>query len=577
MNKKNRVCEPLNKAVLASFVGLMLSGNSVWGDVSGTVYRDLPLDGATPNTYGVKDTNELGVAGITVTVTDSNGNVVGTPATTDASGNWTVAGTSGDVRVEFSNLPTYLQSSPVNTGSNTTVQFISDGATADLGLHNPADYSEADPRMTTIEFVSGDPLGGGTTAGFDGWFLFNDSDQGGYDTSSFDVLSSIGSVGAVWGTAYQRSTQTVFTSAAIRRHSGLGSIDGTNSTTGGIYTADISGSAPYNAVPWLDVNTLAGVDTGQDPRTEEGSTLPANATDPSHDVLAFSTAGKRAIGDIDVSEDDQKLYVVNLFQKNLLVIDIASKSLLETVAIPDPGCADGDYRPWAVEEHDGELFVGVTCSAETSQQVADLAIHVMQRDAATFNSVFSITDLSYSRDELEGGYSGDWGPWRLDWYDLDNQGGWPTMDPAPVLSDIAFDIDGAMILGINDYTGLQIGAINYRADTSNNSTGTEGISAGDILKACSDGAGGWVLENAGSCGGVAGASPSNNGVGGGEFFYDGAQGSGDGRHNENHWGGLALIPGSNKIAMTAMDPSSDLRAGGGYVAGYNDRCSVTRL
>ncbi|CAA6820746.1 MAG: Unknown protein, partial [uncultured Sulfurovum sp.] len=73
--------------------------------VSGTVFRDLPVNGTTLNTYGVEDANELGVEGVTVTAYPSGAASVST--TTDASGAWTLA-TTTDVRIEFSGWPSYL-------------------------------------------------------------------------------------------------------------------------------------------------------------------------------------------------------------------------------------------------------------------------------------------------------------------------------------------------------------------------------------------------------------------------------------------------------------------------------------
>ena len=47
---------------LLTFVAvLFIAVQSLNAQVSGTVFRDLPVNGTSLNTYGVKDANELGV------------------------------------------------------------------------------------------------------------------------------------------------------------------------------------------------------------------------------------------------------------------------------------------------------------------------------------------------------------------------------------------------------------------------------------------------------------------------------------------------------------------------------------
>ena len=78
----------------------VIATSLVNADISGVVFRDLPVNGTTANKYGVKDTNEFGVAGVTVTGVDSSGTIA--TAITKANGSYTLTGLSGKVRVEFS-------------------------------------------------------------------------------------------------------------------------------------------------------------------------------------------------------------------------------------------------------------------------------------------------------------------------------------------------------------------------------------------------------------------------------------------------------------------------------------------
>lgn len=569
---KNKLHFSKRSRPIALLCSLLFITSMLSAQMSGRVWEELPVRDETGtltlNVYGTQEANENGVEGVMVTVYPG-----GHTTMTGPSGNWSIAAaTTFPARVEFSAWPAHLKPNFEGTSTKTSIQFVATAASAanvNFSLHNPGRYSNTvNPSLMLNQYIAGDPTGTGTAEGFDTWFKFDWDESGAYNAASFDLLSDFGGIGATWGMAYHRATSTAFAAASVRRHSGLGTIDGTNTTTGGIYAVNAD-AAPYTVTPWLDVNTLAGVNTGADPRDGSAdNNLSNDAEDTSVDLAAFSLVGKRGLGDIDVSEDDSKLYVVNLHQRNVLEIDIATKALLNTYTIADPGCANGDYRPWAIENHEGELYVGVTCSAETSQNAADLEVHVMQLSGGSFStSVFSIDGaaMGYSRDPLYDSspdVEGDWGPWRTVWTDLDYCCGWPTGDPAPSLQDIEIDVDGSLILGINDITGFQIGARNNRALAGDMTTAAEGISAGDILRATPNGAGGWTLESGGVAGGVTGANTTAGGPGNGQFYDDDARGNGGGVHLESHWGGMALFAGSDLVAYSAMDPVTDPRAGG---------------
>ncbi|MGA9349661.1 MAG: GEVED domain-containing protein, partial [Anaerolineae bacterium] len=81
------------------------------GQISGHVFRDYDADGAN-------DANEPGVAGITVTAYDVTGLAVASD-TTDANGDYTLAGLiqTEVYRIEFTDLPSYLQPGPCGTDS----------------------------------------------------------------------------------------------------------------------------------------------------------------------------------------------------------------------------------------------------------------------------------------------------------------------------------------------------------------------------------------------------------------------------------------------------------------------------
>ena len=522
-----------------------------WAQVGGQVFEEFPVNGTSLNIYGVMEANEIGVDGVTVTITDAAGTV--TTQTTAGGGLWSDPTANFPVRVEFSwPTITWLQSSPQGSGSNTSVQFITASNTSvNFGLHNPGNYvADAAPDYVIPGYVNGDPLLGGTTAAFPAIYKVDNAATGSGDPAAIAMnytnLSDLDAVGATWGIGAHRSTNTVFAGAFIKRHTGLGPMG-----TGGIYQIDANTGA---VTQWLDINTLAGVNTGLDPRVEEGSVLPGDKDQPSVDLLAFSTVAKRAIGDVDVSMDDTKLHVMDLAGKQLLVIDIASKGLDASFPIPDPGCSNGDYQPFGLGEFQGEIYTGVVCTGETSKVDTDISATVFRLDGTTWTPVLSNINLNFARpDNTTPSNKTDWEHWANDWSDVTNPGGWPTSAFSPILSDLTFDVDGSMILGFMDRGGHQIGAFTHQAIAGDNSTGTEGYAQGDILRAGYS-SGTWTLENNGTAGGIttAGAN-TGEGPGGGEFYL-GDYGRSASAHPESPMGGLAMVAGSGRVALSQLDP-----------------------
>lgn len=127
--------------------------------------------------------------------------------------------------------------------------------------------------------------------------------------------------------------------------------------------------------------------------------------------------------------------------------------------------------------------------------------------------------------------------------------------PQPWLTGIAFD-RGNLVLGIRDRFGDQAG--------EDHPVGGEGVSAGDLLRACGSLATGWTLESNGSCGGVKGGGVGDKqGPGGGEFYNLESFSS---VHQETSLGSVLQLAGSPNVMYTVFDPSTvngnDWRSGG---------------
>jgi hypothetical protein len=522
------------------------------GEIQGTVFRDYDADGTIDGT-------EPGVAGITVTAYDGAGTAVATTAT-NANGDYTLGGLTDtqEYRIEFTGLPGYLLSGPTGADSITTAAFVTSPSTnAHLAVNNPGHYCQSNPELATTCFINGDPLLGGTAASGDVFVSYPYSASG-QNAGLINHIAVANQMGPVWGIAYQRSTSTLFTAAIMKRHAGFGSLG-----TGGLYAVDYSNPASPVVSNFLDLNTLAGVNTGADPRTAPGyPPLPASATSSSTDPGAFDAAGKMALGDIDISEDEQTLYIMNLNARTLLALDIASQTLVSQTAVPDPGCADpNDVRPWGVKVHDGEIYIGVVCSGETSGLDADLDFYVMRQSGATFVTVLD-GDLSYTKGEthssMPAGTCDHWQAWTANFSDLSTfgsaSGGIRACRPQPILSDIEFDDGGAMILGFMDRAGNQLGFQQRSTDPVDTNL-YAGYVSGDILRAYLSGV--YVLESGGTAP-TGGCGANGQGPGGGEFYCGETYAT---IHEETSLGGLALLYGTGEVAVNVMDPF-DVFSGG---------------
>ncbi|MBI4515990.1 MAG: hypothetical protein HY699_09280, partial [Deltaproteobacteria bacterium] len=564
------------------------------GYVSGYVYRDFDAD-------GVRDGLEPGVLGVTVTAYDAANNVI-TSATTASNGGYTLTGVSGTARIEFSGWPSYLAPGPNGVSNGTSVQFVtSPSCNVGFGLVEPGEYCQANPTLAVPWYVNGDPLAGGTAGTATAMISFPYTASG--TTPAWTQLSTAANIGATWGLAYQRSTTTLFAAATMKRHVGFGPFGTAATRTGAIYAINTSGPTVTN---FVNLNTL-GVPTGADPH----SGLPADSVTPNHDPNSWDPVGKISFGDIDISDDERTLWVMNLSDRSLYEVFINRPAVTPTAAnvtqhaITDPGCSNGDFRPWGVKVHDGLVYVGVVCSAETSQNPADLKAYVLAYNPSSpgFTTLFTFP-LTFTRGCAANDgtcWSAKWLPWISSFPGLGSTTlpcwnpatqtaapcdgaitgyGKQTIYPQPMLTDIEFDERGAMILGFGDRLAQQTGNANYAPSASDTFT-HEGTSAGDMLRACKTCSGnglgcvvdgdcptaqtcGWNLESNGSCLGLT-SSPGTTesrpqGPGGGEFYwgdnynYDNSDASNGSTHDQLLSGGLVQWLGSGEIVSTMYDP-----------------------
>ncbi len=579
-----------------AFVDLIACTDPCVADgIGGNVFNDFNNDGADAGA------SDVGQANVRVEVYDCAGMLV-CATWTDVDGNWSCAGLNDDeeYRVEFSTpLQDYLQPSAAGTDNGTNTQFVTaPSCDVDYGVISLSAYCDANPDLAIPCFVNGDPAATPVTGGVntdDAFVQFSDASTG--NTPIPIHNGSAAQLGTVWGSAVQASTGRLFTAAMLKRHSGLGpgGIDG-------IYV--LEDGVNNSAALWLDGEINTDVSAAINPVSAVGA-VPSNAgrglgakDQPNYDADVFPLIGKVGYGDLDISEDEKTLYVINLADRTLNLIDIASvdngNPQITTVPIPDPGCNDGIARPWGLGVRDGIVYVGVVCTGELSGRTAGMtdpttnleAFVYAFRPGTGFNETPAL-EFSLDFDGVDGnadrGCTGSpdagcrWFTWIDNFIDDNDDfyeqafGGDVYIAPQPILSDIEFDSEGFMVLNFTDRNGHQLGWINFKPDpTETDATTIRTVTGGDLLIASPDAGGiSWTLENNGSVGTRTSAGTgsgqtgeggpnTNQGPGGGEFFFEDFLG---GAHSELPAGSSAIIPGTNRLATATMD-AIDFRSHG---------------
>ncbi len=589
--------------LLLALVGVpMLSFLPVDSRITGRVFRDF-------NANGVFDTTpiEVGVAGVTVTAYTPTGSSV--TATTGADGTYSLVTVTGTkYRVEFTGLETGDFESAYGsvTGNNgTSVQFAASGdVNVNLGVNYPGQYySTATPKVVTSGFVSGNQSVSASIL----WGASFNATSTGSTVASKDDLGTTTQLGSVWGTAYAKTSKKLYVAAFTKRHVGFGPAG-----AGGIYVTQLSGNLSA-ATP----TTFYDFPDSEVGGSSIHGTLPATSGGASNDTEAFDKVGKTSLGDIELSDDEQFLYVVNLFNRRLYKFPTAGGEPT-WVAIPNPASSATytDYRPFALKVYRNKVYVGVVASNESSYPASDATDYtknastitdskgvstgmkavVYEFDGTSFNNT-PVLDfpLTYKKQPSNADITPNtavargmqWRPWTSI-YRLDRNDGYFSY-PQPWLTGIEFDVNGDMILGLRDRFGDQIGYENYRPAGAAGPGGTTTISAiapGEVLRAGKSGSS-WTIENKAV---VNGSTPSTDqkkqfGPGGAGALYAGTVNSttyfnnianggvegkyywGDqvdagGNHGASSLGGLAVFAGSGDMVMTAMDPNNTFNVGG---------------
>ena len=646
--------------------------------ISGLVFRDFNGNGTRQNTSGTFV--EPLAPGVIVTAYNGNDVIlasytsIGTGASnytipvSGAAYNGTLGSNTGfvpnatAVRLEFT-IPNsvaclvnglYDFSSKSGLTYGTSVRFLATSGGARTGtnfaLNNPSDYvSDAAPFANTFVFqatqFNGNPLIAGTSSTQRALVKFPYNRSGTTVLAASEILATAAQIGSVYGVAYSKYAQRVFTSAFMKRHAGFGPANGTfNNAPGAIYIVNPAlnsgtGAASYltslDALGFPTHNTTGAPAYGSgssyslassgagNARTETvtytangvgviGSNATRNlqndVTDQSNDPAAFGQIGRVSLGDIEMSSDGQYLFVVNLYDRKIYQLQLNSITnptaaiYVNSWDLPAPparsasglpgaattyGSATAGFyngtvglqRPFALKFYRGKLYVGAVTTGEGTGAVStidnntgnveytDLWSYVWELTPGSGFNASPVLQfpLNYNKGTNPDSHNESWSPWtntmpNSNVFPAGNQ--WNTSQA--ILAGITFDVDGSMIIGIRDRAGDQGGYQNYML--SGTATTRTAMAFGDQLRAfknpgsCTFGLETNGSEGAGTTKAATAGANNGQGPGGGEFYYqDGIEmyngsPSGVNYHFNTSQGSLNILPGTENVTATFMDP-----------------------
>ncbi|MEO6190373.1 MAG: SdrD B-like domain-containing protein [Saprospiraceae bacterium] len=517
------------------------------------------------NGNGIQESSETGLPGIEVRLYNDNKQLVASTIT-KTNGIWSIGNLiqGMKIRAEFQVPLGLYDSNPGLDNKTRTQKTIVGNCKVDLGLYQLNSIIDENPWCATAVFVKGNALDT-TSPAFNRPAivanLYNTTEGGPRVGPNGNYnLASAGEIGSVWGLSFQKESRKLYSTAFLKRNAALGPFG-----LGAIYVTDLNNFLP-NPVPTPGYNYYGmtqlllnlddfGIKTGDEKKLIRDLSKDPNAA--SHDSIAFNLIAKWGLGDNDLNEIGDTLFVVNMYNKSLIQIAIGNPLILPITAnriteipIPDPGCsATSDWRPWGLKYKNGKLFVGGVCSAESTGNKNDLNATIYSFENNLFTKVTSF-DLNYTKGFLNDNYCSTFRPWSNDFYTYRINAD-IICGPVPVLSDIEFDSEDNMIVSIGDRYGYQTGGRDYGTDIKDGTIYLN-FSGGDNLKLfkLKDE---YLLEKNATSGFITTLGANNNqGICGGEFYYQ----DGFYTHQEGALGGLAAHPSYNTILATMMDPAS---------------------
>lgn len=283
-----------------------------------------------------------------------------------------------------------------------------------------------------------------------------------YDTRGYEApatptpiqIASALEVGTVWGKAYNATNKKLYVSAFLRRHAPM-----SPHGLGAIYEIDVSDTTSDATIGtptlWMDLNSTAHLGAGATlfPSETDANRELNSPFAPSYDVWAFDKVARQGIGGLELSDDYSTMYAMDLTNRQLLEIDVATQSVTQ-YAIPNPGCIDAsaEVRPFGVDYLDDNVYVGVTCDEPGD---ADTRPFVMRLNPdGSFSNVIASGSIKGRR-------------WTKPWEDDPMAGGCNASnrnDYVPVVTNMELDENGNMLIGVMGINGWRYSSDNYAPD-----------------------------------------------------------------------------------------------------------------
>jgi hypothetical protein len=629
------------KIILSGFF-LLISSITLNAQISGTVFLDFNGNGTQDNTAASSTTAanaEPGIAGVILKAYNAS-DVLIASQTTNASGyyNFPVGSAANQIPNGTSVRLEYVL--PQNCTTNSTIDFAGQGAsvygsnlqfktqapsavTANFSISNPQQYrgSFNNPKVFVPKHINGNPVASpaGNAATEVGMYSFNYTASGQTSTgnNAKTSLATASQIGSCWGVAYNKYNDRVYTSALVKRHTGLGpggpvGTPNPVNAPGSIYVVNpnTSNSGSF----FFSMDALGAAYYTHDHTAGNALNVRDNVTRglnkdmdiPSADAAAFDQVGKTGIGDLELSDDGRYMWLTNLYNQKLYRIDLTNaaapvaptaataSSLITSWNLPSLSCSS-TLRVWGLKSYRGKIYAGVVCTGESDANANSTSnnntnyngttvtggsfnsgnAYVLEFDpagAGTWSTQLTIP-LSYPRGNTadENFNISRWYNWASSFnaikYNTSITSG-ALVHAQPILSNIEFDVDGTLIVGFMDRLGLQSGLNMPDVSGSGSYYGEVG---GDLLRAYNNGCT-YQLESNGKEG-AASSKAATTGANGGQGLGSGTYGAGGANYGEFYWderyywptggywahnetslGSLAFLPGSNEIMNGMMDP-----------------------
>lgn len=635
------------KAILSLFLTLTCS-SAYAGTVTGRAFIDFNQNGIFDDNFTTASSGgtgsvtlavDYGVGGVNVELYDQTGALVGSAVTSSdplTLGEYSITTpVNGPYRVQFKSSLSEYGFGPKGINNETSVRFISDNDAlgVDIGLSSKELYCNNDPLFAVNYYSNGDQsaaynvdkytlIGAPYTAGDHG--SLNPADFEKPEVPEFKTPAK--DIGTTWGLAYSKKRKIVYAASFYKINASFG--PGKDKTYG---TSDDAG-----AIYAIDKETGAVVDTFTVPNATLNAHTPLFAhynyanfivwEQPAASFGTYDAVGKTSLGGVALSEDETKLYVINLEDRKLYMLDAVTGAFIASQPIPlAPDFVDGgttvatnpdDLRPFAVEVHKGKVYVGVLDSAQSTTAVdtfddGSRGCPVDGRFSkynigdpclqGTFPAVADFRDPSYGETFVDNDGNemynlGDARMLRAFVFTADPNT--LVFDTAPTLtvplnyprgahftywypavwkvwfkeSDLPNLPQPHWVYSMPMFTGISFDErgdmyLGLRDRGGDILSLPGGGTAGDTLKACKNGST-WELESNGRCGGR-GTAPQNTdeGPGRGEFFFEDYYVKRN--HEEVPLGGVAHIPGFPDIMVTAFDPLFNMGTDDGGVRWFS--------